>query len=115
MKMDTETLMMIAFVIAMIISVWKLYAFLPAKQLADDDTTNDSQEELLDIVLDVIRSSEVIPDIKTIHDEVLNHDRFDKEHFWRFNPNKLKQILNLHYIKNPHLQNIEDIHKELKT
>jgi len=54
-----EIIMMIAFVLTMIFSGWKLYAFMPTKALQDDDTTPDSKEDLKKIMYAVIREGEV--------------------------------------------------------
>ena len=37
-ELETSTLMMIVFIVALIISVWKIYVFLLNEQLPDDDT-----------------------------------------------------------------------------
>ncbi len=89
MELDTSTWMMIFFLLSFSISMWKVYAFLPNKALADDDTTKESQEELIAIVKKHIK--------KDIHSKELlalvkNDEDFDKKHFWRFNENKLNQL-----------------------
>jgi len=113
MELDTSTLMMIFFVIFMILSIWKIWAFMPNKELKDDDTTKESQEELLDIILDVIKRAENSLTPSELHEKVKEHERFDKEHYWRFNLNRLNQLLNLHYLNNPHLNSIDDIKDDL--
>ena len=80
MELDTSTWMMIFFLLSFSISMWKVYAFLPNKALADDDTTKESQEELIAIVKKHIK--------KDIHSKELlalvkNDEDFDKKHFWR--------------------------------
>lgn len=90
MDFDTSTIMMIVFIFAFIISIWKIYAFLPNKELADDDTTKESQEELMHILKKHLKK-----DISTkeLLELIQNDKDFDKEHFWRFNENKLRQML----------------------
>ncbi|MDQ7044867.1 MAG: hypothetical protein Q9M32_03015 [Sulfurimonas sp.] len=90
MQLDTSTIMMIVFVFSFVISMWKVYAFLPNKELADDDTTPASQEELIKIV-----KKHLTQDIssKELLELVKNDASFDKKHFWRFNENKLNQLL----------------------
>ena len=113
MKLDVSTWMMIFFILFLILSIWKVYKFLPNRVLKDDDTTEESHEELKAIVFDVLKNFKKAPDLNELHTKVREHNDFDSEHFWRFNQNKLNQLLNKHYIENKHLCCIEDIHKEL--
>jgi len=115
MNLDTSTWMMIAFVVALGISIWKVYAFMPTKTLADDDTGEDSYEHLILIMHKVLQKETITPTLNELYNKMINHKHFNKERHWRFNPNKLNQILNKHYIKNKHLNSIEDIHKEIKS
>ena len=110
---NIEIGMMVAFIIALIFSGWKLYAFMPKEILKDDDTTEVSIEELKTIMYDVIGSGEF--DEQAICDKMKEHPKFDHEHFWRFNHNRLKQLLNSHYIENPHHQNIKHIHQHINN
>jgi len=115
MDLSLSTWMLLAFVIGMILSIWKLWAFMPNKQLKDDDTTQASQNELLQLILKVIKQSDGNLNEKELYEKVTGDTGFDKEHFWRFNENKLKQLLNIHYIKNPDTKSIKDIHKSLNA
>jgi len=113
MKLDVSTWMMIFFIIFLGISIWKVYAFMPNRVLDDDDTGEESHKQLIEIMLDTIKNHDTVPNLNELHKKMSEHQSFDKKLFWRFNPNKLNQLLNSHYAKNKHLQNIEDIHKEL--
>jgi len=115
MKFDTSTWMMIGFVAALAISVWKMYAFMPTKTLHDDDTGEDSHEHLVSVMQKVLKDEENPPNVEQLHQKMTQHSDFDKEKHWRFNQNKLRQLLNKHYIKNPHLSSIEEIHKEVRS
>ncbi len=106
-----ETVMMATFVLALGFNGWKLYAFLPTKPLKDDDTTSVSVETLKTIMYDVIHSGEL--DEEAIVTKMKEHPKFDHDHFWRFNHNRLKQLLNSHFLEHPHHQNIEHIHDHL--
>ena len=92
LELDTSTIMILIFVFAFVVSMWKIYAFLPNKQLTDDDTTPKAQAELLKIILKYLDKENV--NTKELVEKVKNDEEFDKEHFWRFNENKLIQILN---------------------
>ena len=113
MELDTSTLMMIFFIIFLVISIWKIYAFLPNKELSDDDTTQASQEELIALILSVIKKSDGKLNTAELFQKVKADESFDKEHYWRFNQNRLNQLLTHYYIENPHTKSIEDIYKTL--
>lgn len=102
---------MIAFILALVFSGWKLYAFMPNKPLRDDDTTARSVQELKSIMYEVIRTGELEEEI--IFTKMKDHPKFDQKHFWRFNHNRLKQLLERHYLENPHHKSIEHIHHSL--
>ena len=113
MELDTSTIMMILFIILLVASIWKIYAFLPNKALADDDTTEASQEELLALVLSVIKMSQSDITPKDLCQKIQSDTAFDKKHFWRFNLNKLNQLLSQYYAQNPDIKSIEDIKNSL--
>ncbi len=113
MDISLSSWMMIAFVLGLGLSVWKMYKFMPTKKLQDDDTTPQAQTELMDLILKIIKGSHGELTEKELHEMVKQHEDFDSEHFWRFNENKLKQLLHGHYIKNPDTKSIKDIHKKL--
>ena len=115
MHISLSAWMMIAFVLALILTGWKLYYFMPSKQLQDDDTTPESQNELISLVLEIIKGSDGELNEKELHNMVKEHENFNVEHFWRFNENRLKQLLHLHYLKNPDTNSIKDIHKKLNS
>lgn len=95
-KLDLSTIMMILFIVAFIISMWKIYPFLQTTTLQDDDTTPQAQEELLKIILKYVDTNEKemdTIDTKELLEKIKNDKDFDKEHFWRLNQNKLNNIL----------------------
>lgn len=93
MEFDLSTWMMIFFVILLTISIYKIYAFLPNKALEDDDTTKESQEELEVIILKIIKSNDSTLTRTELFKLIKEDEAFDKEHFWRFNQNRLNQLL----------------------
>ncbi len=93
MQLDTSTIMMILFILLLVVSIWKIYAFLPNKELADDDTTEASQKELINLVLKVIKKSDGKLTKQELFEKIKNDEDFDSKHFWRFNQNKLNQLL----------------------
>ncbi len=116
-KMEIETIMMLAFLAALILSLWKLYAFFPKKRLKDDDTTPESVNELTSIMIQCIVDGHDEHG-KLTHEElfirITTHEKFNSEHFWRFNPNRLNHLLNGYYLMNPHLKSISDLYHEEK-
>lgn len=107
-----EISMMAAFLFALGLSGWKLYRFIPGKQLEDDDTTPASTEELRAIMYDVIGEGEL--EEKTIFAKMQKHPRFDRGHYWRFNQNRLRKLLESHYLRYPEHCSIEHIHRFLQ-
>lgn len=114
MKLETSTLMMLFFLLVLFISIWKIYVFLPKKELLDDDRTKESQDELLKITLHVIESSDGNLSVAELFKEIKEHSSFDKNHYWRFNQNRLNQLLSSYYLKYPHTKSIADIYNDLK-
>jgi hypothetical protein len=115
MEISTSTLMLIFFIGLFLISIWKIYAFLPNEQLPDDDNTPEAKEELLEIVLKVIKESRSTITLNELYEKVKKEENFDSKHFWRFNPNKLHHLLGEYYAKHPDTQSIEDIYKKLNS
>ena len=109
---NIEIGMMVAFILAVGLSGWKLYAFMPNKPLVDDDTNQDSTQTLKQIMYESI--SEGVLEEESLVEQMKNHPLFEKEHFWRFNLNRLRQLLASHYIEHPEHQSIHHIHQHLK-
>lgn len=112
MEIQTSYLMMIFFILFFAISFWKIYAFLPNEQLADDDTTKEAQEQLQNLMIKVIKNNSADLDNKKLFNLMRVDEEFDKKRFWRFNENRLNRLLSSYFLQNPHLKNIEDIYKE---
>ncbi len=115
MELDISTLMMIFFILLFIVSIWKIYAFLPNKVLVDDDTTKESHDELIALVLSTIKKSNGDLDLNTLFDNITDSTEFDAKHYWRFNHNRLKKLLEQYYVENRDITSIEDIYKQLKN
>jgi len=88
---------------------------MPNETLVDDDTTPQAQTKLMDLILKIIKGSNGELSEKELIELVTLDEEFDKEHFWRFNENKLKQLLLTHYMNNPDTSSIKDIHKKLNS
>lgn len=87
-----------AFVAGLGLSAWKVYVFLPTKPLHDDDTTPQSIETLEKIMIDC-NSVEITEE--ELFKKMLLHPEFDTHHFWRFNPNRLRHLINNYRLKDP--------------
>nr|WP_275755458.1 hypothetical protein [Sulfurimonas sp. SAG-AH-194-C21] len=102
--------MLLFFLLFLTLSIWKIWAFLPNEQLVDDDRTEGSQEELISLMLKVIKDKKG----NIQEDELLYAMKKDKDFnaklFWRFNQNRLKHLLDSFYIKNSNTQSIKDIY-----
>ena len=110
--MDNSTLMLIIFILLLTVSIWKIYAFLPNKQLTDDDTTEASKDELNELMLKVICKNNGDLTTHELFEKMTNEDNFDTKHYWRFNHNRLNQLLNQYYLENSQISTIKDIFKK---
>jgi len=113
MQFSTSTIMMIFFIIALVISIWKIYAFLPNKELEDDDTTDHVQAKLLRLMLKVIKENKGKLTNEELFFKMQEDEDFNSEIFWRFNHNKLNQLLNKYYIQNQNTSSILEIYKTM--
>jgi len=113
-EISTSTWMMVAFIAGLVLSIWKMYPFLVNRTLEDDDTGEDAHNYLVTHMYKVLKECDATPSNKELHEKMVTHEAFDKERFWRFNLNKLNQLLNIHFAKHPHLNSLEELHKEAK-
>jgi hypothetical protein len=113
MQISTSTLMMIFFILFLVLSIWKIWAFLPNKQLADDDHTQEAQNALESLMIKVIQEKKGKCDPKELFFAMQEDPDFDSQLFWRFNHNRLNQLLKKYYIQNPDTHSIETIYKQL--
>jgi len=104
--MKLETIMMIAFILGLILMMWKLYVFIPTKPLKDDDRTPEATQKLEEIMVACIKAGDT--DIKKLFLAMQAHEKFDKEHFWRFNENRLRHLLD-DYLFRKKLNSVEEI------
>ena len=93
MAFDTQTIMMVFFILLVAVSFYKIRQFLPQEQLHDDDTTDEAQGKLEAIAIRIINDNENINEVE-LYETIRMDESFDKEHFWRFNQNKSNQLLN---------------------
>ncbi len=113
MDISISTWMMIAFILGLILSIWKMWPFLVNKTLEDDDRGEDVEQYLQDIMLSVIRERQGDLDEEELFIRMTHDEWFDSKLLWRFNRNRLKQLLQKYYIQHPEAQNsIEGIYKE---
>ena len=96
-----ELIMIAAFVSALVLSLYKIYLFLPQKPLADDDTTPESVTQLEKIMVE--SHTEGMSD-EALYEKMLTHPEFDSKHFWRFNENRLKQLISHYRLKEPNFR-----------
>ena len=113
MEISTSTWMLIFFILFLVMSIWKIWAFLPNKQLADDDKTEESENELKNLMLKVIQDKKGEIDEKELFFGMNEDENFNSELFWRFNHNRLRQLLNVYYMQNPNTQNIKEIYIDI--
>ncbi|MDD2789913.1 MAG: hypothetical protein PHU40_04525 [Sulfurimonas sp.] len=115
MQFDTQTLMLLFFLLLLAVSIWKISAFLPNKPLADDDSSKESNEELLHLILKVIAQNNGKMDSLELFKQIQEDEDFDSKRFWRFNQNRVNQLLQSYYLQNAGINSIEDIYKASKA
>ncbi len=96
-----EWVMMAAFIGGLGLGLWKIYAFIPNKPLADDDTTPESVA-LLERIM--VESNQAGISEEALYEQMLTHPEFDSKHFWRFNENRLKQLIAHYRLKEPNFR-----------
>jgi hypothetical protein len=114
LDLTISTWMMLFFILFLIVGMWKVYVFLPTKQLADDDKTQEAHNELIRLMIKVINEKEGKLNNQELFLAIQEDDDFDSKLFWRFNHNRLNQLLNHYYTENPRLNTIKNIYKQLK-
>lgn len=92
---------MAAFIAGLALSLYKVYLFLPQKPLADDDTTPESIALLEKIMVE--SHTEGISN-EALYEEMLAHSEFDSKHFWRFNENRLRHLIEHYRLKEPNFR-----------
>lgn len=113
MQLDTSTIMLGFFIILFIISVWKIYAFLPNKELPDDDTTPQAHKELERIMLQTIFEHKGKLTPTELFRAMKSAQEFDTKHFWRFNQNRVNKLLESYMLQHPHATDIQTIYEGL--
>lgn len=93
-----EWIMIAAFIGGLALSLYKVYLFLPQKPLADDDTTPKSVELLERIMIESY--SEGMSHTE-LYEAMQAHRDFDPKHFWRFNLNRLRHLIEHYRFKDP--------------
>lgn len=93
-----EWVMMAAFIGGLALSLYKVYLFLPQKPLADDDTTPESVA-LLERIM--VESNQAEMSEEALYEQMLTHPEFDPKHFWRFNENRLRHLIEHYRLKEP--------------
>jgi hypothetical protein len=97
---SVEWIMLVSFVGALGLSVWKFYLFFPKTRLADDDTTPASVALLERIMVECDRNEPRLDD-ETLFQRITSHPEFDPKHFWRFNQNRLRRLIEHYRFKDP--------------
>lgn len=98
-----ELIMMLAFAGGLVLTLYKVYLFLPQKPLADDDTTPESVE-LLERIMVECNNAHSHLDEESLFQMMTQHHDFDSKHFWRFNENRLRHLIEHYRLKEPNFR-----------
>jgi hypothetical protein len=110
MELNISILMFLFFLLFLTASIWKIWAFLPNKQLEDDDTTPEVQKALLQCMLKAIQTRKGDVNAQELLQQMREESCYDSKRFWRFNLNKLNHLLQSYYSQNPQTSSISDIY-----
>lgn len=115
--MDTSisSWMLLFFILGLAVSLFKVYSFLPTKQLEDDDRTEKAQNELILLMLKVIKENKGAIDEDQLFLSMTKDESFNSKLFWRFNLNRLNHLLRTYYLKNVECSSIKDIYKKISS
>lgn len=112
-----ELWMMLAFSIALGLTFWKLYAFIPTKPLEDDDRTEEAVATLTALmeccIIELFEQGDDLNE-RNLYEQMRNHDGFDRERFWRFNQNRLNQLLYACYAEKKTRSLLKELYKQLR-
>jgi hypothetical protein len=95
--------------------MWKIYVFLPNTQLEDDDTTPEATQDLTYLMLKVIKQNDGELTNSELFFKMQEDEDFNAQRFWRFNLNRLNQLLQKFYLENEDIESIMDIYKSKKN
>lgn len=112
-EFSTSTWMLLFFILFLVASIWKIWVFLPEKQLADDDTTIEATAQLEKLMLKIIYKTQGEIDEKNLFSQMIEDEDFNNKLFWRFNLNRLKHLLHSYYTKNSNTSTIKSIYIHL--
>ena len=87
-----------AFIGGLGVAVLKLYLFFPQTPLADDDTTPEAIDGLVKIMLECHREG---LEVQELFEAMIGHPDFDSKRYWRFNLNRLLQLIERYRFTDP--------------
>lgn len=87
------------FVLLFSVSMWKFKAFFSTQILEDDDRTAEAEAKLSELVqsgfITAYQQKGEGLTLSQLFDIVTHQSRFDTTHFWRFNHNRLRKMVQL--------------------
>ena len=105
LKEHLESIMMISFVLATALGMYKVYVMFE-KQANEGIDIQTLEDEIIAIIEDIFKRGE-IPSRKELYEKIKQDANFDDERYSNFNENRLNQILNklhIHYKTNSYEQ-----------
>ncbi|HQS66824.1 MAG TPA: hypothetical protein PLM93_06540 [Sulfuricurvum sp.] len=102
--MDTiQWIMLGTFIIALGLTLLKLYVFFPNKPLLDDDTTPQAVAKLQNIMVECDRLNPHL-DEENLFQKIREHPEFDSTFYWRFNLNRLRHLIENYRLQKPNFR-----------
>jgi hypothetical protein len=93
---NLETIMMVAFVVAVALSVYKVYVIFE-KQGSDGVDMNTIENEIIEIIYAILQQKKLSQ--QELFEAIQKHEKFDNERYKNFNLNRYNQILYRLYMK----------------
>jgi hypothetical protein len=108
-KDNLETIMMVAFLLATALSIYKVYVIFE-KQAGDGPSIQELEAELSKIIEELIFKHK--SDKKDIYQKIYQHNDFDEERHKNFNENRYNKILESLYLKHQ-VEDFEQLKEKL--
>jgi hypothetical protein len=90
-KEHLSTIMMVAFLVATALSIYKVYVIFE-KQAGEGPSIQEIEDEIIAMFKDIVSKNKSL-DKKEIFNNIFGHENFDKERHSNFNENRFNQIL----------------------
>ena len=104
-----ETVMMVAFLVATALSIYKVYVIFE-KQADDGIDINTLEKEIIYIIEEIFSKEKLERD--ALFQKIIEHENFDGQRHKNFNLNRFNQVLERMYIRHK-VENYDELKEKL--